>query len=89
MKQKNVLEKCVKAEKQEKKILEDSLFELKKRMVDLQEGPGGFADLSGMLERQARKFDEIKSVNRELFFENTLTQLRRCMKKRIVREKER
>lgn len=65
MKQKNVLEKCVKAEKQEKKILEDSLFELKKRMVDLQEGPGGFADLSGMLERQARKFDEIKSMYEE------------------------
>jgi hypothetical protein len=52
MKQKSVLEKCVKAEKQEKTILEESLFELKKRMIDLQEGPGGFADLSGMLERK-------------------------------------
>ena len=62
MKQKAVLEKCLRDEKQEKLTLEQSLLELKKRMIDLQEGPGGFSDLGQMMSRQAKKFDDLKNV---------------------------
>lgn len=64
MKQKTVLEKCLRDEKQEKLTLEHSLLELKKRMIDLQEGPGGFSDLGEMMGRQAKKFDDLKMVMR-------------------------
>lgn len=62
VKQKNVLEKCLKEEREEKRVLEHSLKELKKRLRDLHDGPGGFSSLSEALNKQAKKFDELKLV---------------------------
>ncbi len=65
MKQKAVLEKCLRDERQEKAVLEHSLLELKKRMIDLQDGPGGFGDLGDMMNRQAQKYEELKNVTKD------------------------
>ena len=62
MKQKTVLEKCLREERDEKRLLEQSLVELKKRLRDLQEGPGGFTDLGETLDKQANKLSELKHV---------------------------
>ena len=63
MKQKTVLEKCLRDERDEKRLLEQNLVELKKRLRDLQEGPGGFADLGETLDKQANKLGELKHVS--------------------------
>jgi len=63
LRQKTVLENNLKQERIEKRMLENNLLELKRRLRELQEGPEGLQVLSESLNRQAERFDELKQVS--------------------------
>ena len=62
MKQKNVLDNNLRAEREEKRILEDNIDELRKRLREFQDGPDGINDLKNTIESQINMFHELKRV---------------------------
>ena len=62
MKQKNVLDNNLRAEREDKRILEDNIDELRMRLRELQDGPDGINDLKNTIESQINMFHELKRV---------------------------
>ena len=60
IKQKSLLENSLKHEREERRILENNLIDMKRRIRELQEGPEGLIELSESLNKQSRRFEEMK-----------------------------
>jgi len=63
LKQKALLENSLRHEREERRILENNMIEMKRRVRELQEGPDGLIELSESLNKQARRFEELKQVS--------------------------